>query len=206
MRTTPRLALAFFTAFLTPVLPLAAAPDLWTYWIQPCTAEVEHSTHCEAADSQLAVWALQAWEQTSEGRIAMKPASSRENARLRVFWAGGSLQLYGETRPIEVGGRRGAELFILPDLAALGKQIAAAGSGDKLYRDTIVYLTCLHESGHALGLPHNQDFEDIMYSFQYGGDIVEYFSRYRRKLKVRDDIRKNSGLNAGDAKLLAGSR
>jgi hypothetical protein len=136
----------------------------------------------------------------------MKPAARQEEARLRVFWAGGNMHLYGETRPVDVNGRRGAELFILPDIAALGDEIAAAGSRDKLYRDSIVYLTCLHEAGHALGLAHNQDFEDIMYSFQYGGDIVEYFARYRRKLKARDDIRRNSGLNAGDAKLLVGGR
>jgi hypothetical protein len=180
-----------------------ATPDLWTYWIQPCSTEVAQSTNCEAADTQLAVWALEAWERASDGRIAMKPATRREDARLRVLWAGGNLHLYGETRPLVVNGHRGAELFILPDLAALGEQIAATGAGDKLYRDSIVYLTCLHESGHALGLPHNRDFEDIMYSFQYGGDIVEYFARYRRRLKVRDDIHRMSGLNAGDAKLLA---
>jgi hypothetical protein len=97
-------------------------------------------------------------------------------------------------------------LFILPDLAALGDEIAAKGSSDKLYRESIVYLTCLHEAGHALGLPHNRDFEDIMYSFQYGGDIVEYFARYRRKLKVREDIARTSGLNAGNSKLLAVGR
>jgi len=44
-----------------------------------------------------------------------------------------------------------------------------------------------------------------MYSFQYGGDIVEYFARYRRNLKVRDDIRRNSGLNDRDARLLTGA-
>jgi hypothetical protein len=185
---------------------LTAAPDPWTYWIQPCTVEVARSTKCDAADVQLAAWALEAWERASDGHLAMTPTTRREEARLRVFWAGGNLHLYGETRPIEVNGRRGAELFILPDLAMLGDEIAAAGSGDRLYRESIVYLTCLHEAGHALGLPHNRDFEDIMYSFQYGGDIVEYFSRYRRKLKVRDDIRQNSGLNAGDAKLLVGGR
>ena len=184
---------ALAAVLLAPGLALAANPDIWTYWIQPCNAEAAHATHCETDDSQLAVWALEAWERASEGRIAMKPASSREAARLRVFWAGGDLQLYGEARPIEVGGRRGAELYILPDLAALGKQIAAAGSGDRLYRESIVYLTCLHESGHALGLPHNQDFEDIMYSFQYGGDIVEYFARYRRKLKVREEYPEEFG-------------
>ena len=55
-------------------------------------------------------------------------------------------------------------------------------------RDTIVYLTCLHESGHALGLVHTRAFADIMYSFQYGGDITAYFERYRVQLKMRADI------------------
>ena len=185
---------------------LVAAPETWSYWIQPCNAETAQATNCQAADSQLAVWALEAWAHASDGRIAVKPADRREDARLRFFWAGGSMHLYGETRPVEVNGQRGAELFILPDLASLGADIAAAGAGDKLYRDSIVYLTCLHETGHALGLPHNRDFEDIMYSFQYGGDIVEYFSRYRRKIKVRADIQRNSGLNAGDAKLLSAAK
>ncbi len=191
---------------LAAALSLAAAPDTWTYWIQPCSPEASQTTRCEAADSQLASWALEAWEKASNARIAMKPVKDKDTARLRVFWAGGGLNLYGETRPIEVNGHRGAELYILPDLTAMGAQIAKAGSADELYRDSIVYLTCLHESGHALGLPHNQNFEDIMYSFQYGGDIVEYFARYRRKLKVREDIRRNSGLNDGDAKLLAAGR
>ena len=61
-----------------------------------------------------------------------------------------------------------------------------------------MYLTCLHESGHALGLEHTRSFADIMYSFQYGGDIPEYFGRYRRKLQTREDIRKNPGLSAAD--------
>jgi predicted Zn-dependent protease len=65
-------------------------------------------------------------------------------------------------------------------------------------RDSIVYLTCLHETGHALGLPHTAAFDDIMYSFQYGGDIPEYFARYRRKLHTRRDIQKNSGLSEAD--------
>jgi hypothetical protein len=72
------------------------------------------------------------------------------------------------------------------------------GETDKLLRDTIVYLTCLHESGHALGLPHTREFPDIMYSFQYGGDIPEYFGRYRRKLATREDISNNSGISPAD--------
>lgn len=181
---------------------LHAAPDLWTYWVQPCTPDVAQATRCEAADTQLAAWALDAWAHASDGHLAVQPAMKKDDARLRIFWAGGNMHLYGETRPIEVNGKTGAEIYVLPDMAALGEQLAAAGAGDKLYRDTIVYLTCLHESGHALGLAHNRNFEDIMYSFQYGGDIVEYFARYRRKLKVREDIRKYSGLSPDNAKLV----
>ncbi|MDQ2947204.1 MAG: hypothetical protein M3Y27_14950, partial [Acidobacteriota bacterium] len=70
--------------------------------------------------------------------------------------------------------------------------------GDGLLRDAIVYLTCVHETGHALGLPHTANFADIMYSFQFGGDIPEYFGRYRRKLKVRGDIRGTSALSDMD--------
>ncbi len=75
-------------------------------------------------------------------------------------------------------------------------------NGDRLLRDAIVYLTCLHETGHALGLSHTAVFDDIMYSFQYGGDIPEYFGRYRRRLQNRDDIRKNSGMSEADRKHL----
>ncbi len=80
---------------------------------------------------------------------------------------------------------------------------AIDAQADKLLRDAIVYLTCLHETGHALGLPHTASFDDIMYSFQYGGDIPEYFARYRRKLHTRADIRKNSGLSEADRKTIA---
>jgi predicted Zn-dependent protease len=66
----------------------------------------------------------------------------------------------------------------------------------------VLYLTCLHESGHALGLEHTDAFADIMYNFQYGGDIAEYFARYRRLLTVREDIRKHSGISPDDRRHL----
>jgi predicted Zn-dependent protease len=61
----------------------------------------------------------------------------------------------------------------------------------------------VHETGHALGLAHTSNFDDIMYTFQYGGDIDEYFARYRRKLSKREDIKNNSGLSPADRTRIA---
>ena len=56
--------------------------------------------------------------------------------------------------------------------------------------------------GHAIGLPHTDQFPDIMYSFQFGGDIPEYFGRFRRKLMTRVDIAKTSAISPNDRQRL----
>ena len=115
-----------------------------------------------------------------------------QKAQIRLYWAGAREGLYGEARPITVDGKRGAEVYVRP----------MSPGDDPLLRATVVYLTCVHETGHALGLPHTANFDDIMYSFQFGGDIREYFGRYRRKLERRQDIRANSGLSEADRRSL----
>jgi hypothetical protein len=84
----------------------------------------------------------------------------------------------------------------------LGPEIAQRAAKDDLLRESIVYLTCLHELGHAIGLPHTSAFDDIMYFFGYGGDIVEYFGRYRRQVRSRGDIAGVSGASQNDIKRL----
>ena len=78
--------------------------------------------------------------------------------------------------------------------------IARRAKRDALFRETIVYLTCLHELGHALGLGHTAEYADIMYAFGFGGDIEEYFMRYRRNLEDRSDIEGETGLSRWDRK------
>jgi hypothetical protein len=161
------------------------------YYVEPCT---NPKTGCIASDLDLARWAMEAWQGASGGKLEFTSTPRRDDALVRIVWATPEQGLYGETMPLLVNGRRGAQVNV---------RIVDPARRDPLLRATIVYLTCLHESGHAIGLPHTANFADIMYSFQYGGDIDEYFARYRRKLKSREDIRNNSGISAEDRAHLA---
>lgn len=161
-------------------------------WIAPGADGKAH------ADADLARAAVAAWVAASDGQIRVRFVRERAAARLRLIWVGPAGGAYGEMRPIMVGKRRGAEVFVRAVTSGLGPEIGTRAARDKLYRDTIVYLTCVHELGHGFGMRHTARFADIMYSFQHGGDIEEYFLRYRRKLGKRADISKHSGLSAGD--------
>jgi hypothetical protein len=150
-----------------------------------------------SSDRELARWALEAWQRSAANGFRFAPATE-SSALIRLYWAGPDSGEYGETRPIMVGGQQGAAVFIRPDIDSLGEDIARRARVDALLRDSIVYLTCVHELGHALGLTHTRDFRDIMYYFGFGGDVVEYFGRYRAQIRSRNDIAGVSGLSEGD--------
>jgi hypothetical protein len=171
------------------LIAAAAQAASLQYWIDPCADDAA----CRPGDPELARWAFEAWQAAAGGSLQLAPAPSREKAQIRVIWSEGRGGLYGEARPIMVDGVQGAEVYVVTP---------AAASSDPLLRDAIVYLTCVHETGHALGLAHTARFADIMYSFQFGGDIGEYFGRYRRLLRTRADIRKHAGLSDDDRRAI----
>ena len=180
-----------------PTLGPLETSERIAYFIAAGTA----GSQFRAADRDLASWALQAWERSANGALRLEPGAESA-ALLRVYWVPASFGLYGEMQPLLVAGRRGAAVFIRPDTEALGERIARRSREDPLFRDAVVYLTCVHELGHALGLKHTSDFADVMYFFGFGGDIPRFFGRYRDQLRSRADIANVTGLSAGDLRQL----
>jgi hypothetical protein len=183
---------------LAPLGPLDGDSTV-SYFIAVPRADTE----ARPGDAELAAWAIESWERAAGGALKFVRAPAEADALVRLYWVPAAGGQYGEMRPLDVQGRRGAAVYIRPDTTALGPDIAAEARLDALFRDTVVYLTCVHELGHALGLTHTANFDDIMYFFGFGGDIGEFFGRYRRKLTTRDDIRAASGLSDGDLAQLA---
>ena len=154
------------------------------------------------SDRDLARLALAAWSRESSGKLKFVETNTRNEAIVRVRWISAAEGLFGETQRIFVNGKPGAVVNVMPQVAQLGEPLSSRAVQDALLRETIVYLTCVHELGHAIGLSHTRNFEDIMYSFAYGGDFLEYFMRYRSKLRSREDIARYSGLSGSDMEVL----
>src|SRR5262245_57091302 len=114
-------------------------------------------SHAPAGAAALVERAMNVWTEASNGRLTLVRAGARADAAIRVFFVQSDTN-YGEAAP-RVDPKTG--LITQADVAINGEV-----PDDPLDARIIVYLTALHELGHALGLRHSDTFSAIMYRFR----------------------------------------
>jgi len=134
--------------------------------------------------------AMKTWTAAADGRFTLVKAWE-STAPVRLHFMAADYR-YGVTAPRsnpQTGLLVKAEVYV-----------AADAGRDPLERQIIVYLTALHELGHALGMEHTNDIRTIMYLFRQPDDGEKFFGAYRRRLKSADDIGSSTatGLSADD--------
>jgi len=138
--------------------------------------------------------AMKTWTTAAAGRFTLQRIAD-EGAPVRVHFMSADYR-YGVTAP---------RVNPQSDRIERAEVAVAADAGrDSLERRIIVYLTALHELGHALGLEHTDDITSIMYLFRLPGDGDRFFGAYRQRLKSADDIGSPNatGLSADDVAAL----
>jgi hypothetical protein len=151
-------------------------------WIDP--------TGAPPGAADMVARAVKTWSRAAAGHFTLRGTTVEREASIRVSFINDRSR-YGETAPRvdRTGTIVSADVFI-----------NGSNAGDLLDQRLILYLTALHELGHALGLPHTNNFGDIMYAFRLPGDGERYFGAYRRRVKSVADIgtSKATGLSPDD--------
>jgi hypothetical protein len=149
-------------------------------------------------DGDLATWALQEWERSSHGSIQFERTVEEGDSLLRIFWLPAGPTKIGQSQRFIARGASGrrvrAMVVVTPNLERLNEPLGTLVKDDPLLRDTIVYLTCLHEIGHALGLDHSLIQTDVMGEGDTASNQAR-FQRYRRALKPGRTSRQPSGFH-----------
>ena len=156
-------------------------------WIDPAGAP--------KGGDELVERAMKTWTTAADGRFRLNRTATKDPAGIRVHFFTRDWR-YGMTE-----ARPDPRTGLITEAEVV---IAADADGDALDRQIVVYLTALHELGHALGLSHSADIADIMYLFRQPGDGERFFGTYRKRLRSADDIgsTRAPGMSAEDVRVL----
>ena len=148
--------------------------------------------------------AMRTWTRAAEGRFTLERVTDARGAAASAVMRDAAVHVrfmaadyrYGVTAP-RVDRQTG--LIVRADVA-----VAADAGRTPLERSIIVYLTALHELGHALGLEHTTDINTIMYLFRQPGDGERFFGAYAQRAHSLDDIgsERATGLSPDDVTAL----
>jgi hypothetical protein len=188
----PIIAAVLIVTAAAPVAAVAAAAH-WPagavirVWVDPAGAP--------AGGDALVERAMRTWTDAAQGRLRLERTSSKDGAGVRVHFFTRDWR-YGMTQ-----ARPDPRTGLIADAEVV---VAANADGDALDHRIVIYLTALHELGHALGLSHSADINDIMYLFRLEGDGERFFGAYRKRLRSADDIGSAlaTGLSAQDVRVL----